>query len=479
MSFHEINLERANKYIEKNKHKIASSDYRPNYHFATPVGWLNDPNGFIKYKGEYHLFYQFHPYDAYWGPMHWGHAKSKDLINWEELPVALAPSEFYDNDEQGGCFSGTSIEKDDKLFVFYTGTVTKKNQSIQTQCLAISEDGINFEKHKSNPIIQVDYPGVATDNFRDPKVWEANGLYHMIVGVSIDGKGNALYYTSENLIDWDLKGPFVEYNEDLGTMWECPDFFSLDDKAILLFSPMGLKNNINLYLVGRMDYKKGKFIFENKGKIDNGFDFYAPQTLKDENNRRLMIGWQNGWEWMPWWENFGPTSEYSDWCGTMSLPREITLKGTELMFSPISNISSYVKNKFYFEDVFVWKKKNKLISQINESFIMSIKLDDCTGKLSIMIENDEKMIDEITFSDGVFEYKSKNNPFGKNGNSMNLKNEKELLIFSDSSSLEVFGVETGKSFSLNSFMNTGKRNISINSEQPNIIKKIEIKEIRI
>lgn len=235
MDLHEQRIAEANIYLNQYRDKISQSQYRQNYHFCTPVGWLNDPNGFIQYRGEYHLFYQFHPYKPYWGAMYWGHAKSKDLIHWEHLPVALAPSESYDDHEKGGCFSGTAIEKDGRLYIFYTGTILQGEKVIQTQCLAISEDGVKFTKYAGNPIIEADYPGVTPENFRDPKVWKHNGRYHMIVGTSISGRGNALYYTSDNLVDWELSGPFVDYQGNYGTMWECPDFFRIGEKAVLLF----------------------------------------------------------------------------------------------------------------------------------------------------------------------------------------------------------------------------------------------------
>ncbi|EAC9468344.1 glycoside hydrolase family 32 protein, partial [Listeria monocytogenes] len=110
-------LDKANRFIEMMRGKV-NPQYRQNYHFSAPIGWINDPNGFIYYKGHYHLFYQYYPYDSRWGPMHWGHARSSDLVHWEDLPVALAPDQPYDS---GGCFSGSAIERDGKLYLFYTG----------------------------------------------------------------------------------------------------------------------------------------------------------------------------------------------------------------------------------------------------------------------------------------------------------------------------------------------------------------------
>ena len=161
---------KANQYIDENREKV-NQLYRGAFHLLPPIGWMNDPNGFVYFRGEYHLFYQFYPYDSVWGPMHWGHAKSKDLLHWEELPVALAPSESYDKD---GCFSGSAIVKDDKLYLLYTGHVDDEEKREETQCLAVSTDGITFEKLPTNPVIHAQHiEGIADiADFRDPKVFE-------------------------------------------------------------------------------------------------------------------------------------------------------------------------------------------------------------------------------------------------------------------------------------------------------------------
>ena len=128
---------------------------RQHYHLMPQCGWMNDPNGLIYFKGQYHVFYQTNPYSGFWDSMHWGHAVSKDLLHWEYLPLALAPSEVYDDFQKGGCFSGSAIEHDGKMYLFYTATANHGHGNVQTQCLAISEDGIHFEKYTGNPLITV------------------------------------------------------------------------------------------------------------------------------------------------------------------------------------------------------------------------------------------------------------------------------------------------------------------------------------
>ncbi len=136
-------VEKANAYIQAEKGNV-NSIFKPQAHLTPETGWINDPNGFVYFRGEYHLFYQFNPYESVWGPMHWGHAKSKDLVNWEHLPVALAPDKDYDKD---GCFSGSAIVKDDVLWLMYTGHIVNEDGTVsQVQNMAFSTDGIHFEK---------------------------------------------------------------------------------------------------------------------------------------------------------------------------------------------------------------------------------------------------------------------------------------------------------------------------------------------
>jgi len=149
---------------------------RMKYHFEPQSGWMNDPNGLVYFRGQYHAFFQHNPYDTKWGPMHWGHAVSDDLLTWKELPIALTPDMPYENG--GGCFSGSAVVKDDLLYLFYT-SVSKEFG--QTQSLATSADGIHFQKYEQNPIIR-SFPPDGSKEFRDPKVTLINGIYYMVVG---------------------------------------------------------------------------------------------------------------------------------------------------------------------------------------------------------------------------------------------------------------------------------------------------------
>ncbi|MCC8167950.1 MAG: glycoside hydrolase family 32 protein, partial [Clostridiales bacterium] len=231
-------LREARKYEELASKKI-TDDERPAFHLSARAGWMNDPNGFSYYDGKYHMFYQYHPYDCNWGPMHWGHAVSEDLLHWEYLPAALAPDEPYDRD---GCFSGSAVElSDGRQLLMYTG-VTKSHgedgsmREIQAQCLAVG-NGTDYKKYESNPVLdENDLPeGGSKYDFRDPKIWKkADGSYACVVGNRAkDGSGQILLFHSPDGFQWKFEKILVANYNRFGRMWECPDFFELEGKWVL------------------------------------------------------------------------------------------------------------------------------------------------------------------------------------------------------------------------------------------------------
>ena len=192
--------------------------WKNKYHISPEFGLLNDPNGLIYWNNEYHVFYQLNPNGCEHKTKCWAHIKSKDFVNWEVLPIALKPEDWFDKD---GCYSGSAIEKDGKLYLLYTGNV--KNNGIREayQCLAVSEDGINFEK-KGPVIHDKDIPIGYTRHFRDPKISEKNGIYTMVIGAQrIDLTGTIVVFTSENLIVWNFEGEIIK--NEFGYMCECQD----------------------------------------------------------------------------------------------------------------------------------------------------------------------------------------------------------------------------------------------------------------
>ncbi|MFC4972217.1 glycoside hydrolase family 32 protein [Paenibacillus sp. GCM10023248] len=299
---------------------MGDDSYRLRYHLMPPAGWMNDPNGLIYYQNEYHAFYQHYPYESSWGPMHWGHAKSKDLVNWEHLPVALAPSETYDAGETGGygCWSGSAVDDDGVLTLIYTGHVDGRTPT-EVQCLATSGDGVIFRKEAGNPVV-AGPPEEGGFGFRDPKVWRHDGAWYMVVGYGKDGLGKALLYTSPNLRNWRYLGAAAESDGTMGDMWECPDLFPLGtgDDHVLIISPMNMGATKTMYMTGSLNYETGVFERRYAERLDYGFDFYAPQTFADDSGRRILFGWMNIWgARMP--------EQERGWMGAFTLPRELTL----------------------------------------------------------------------------------------------------------------------------------------------------------
>ncbi len=322
--------------------------YRPKYHYTSEKGWINDPNGFSIYGDKYHLFAQHNPHDSKWGPMHWAHAVSDDLIKWEHKPIVLSPTQEYENEL--GCFSGTAIEENGKHIIMYTGCSGKIGEPLtQTQCIAIG-DGTTYEKIAQNPVIDgKDLPSfVKTTDFRDPKLFKIGEDYYALMGAMVAEKkiGTMLLYKSKDLLSWEYVGETYRACENglMGIVFECPDIFKLGDKYIILTSPIDMPaqgdkyTNVSsaIYFVGDMDFTTGKFTADYYDEIDTGFDFYAPQSLEDKNGDRIMIAWAQMWE-----RNFVTDQLNRGWAGAMSIPRVITLENKKLYQRPVKSLEKY------------------------------------------------------------------------------------------------------------------------------------------
>lgn len=340
-------LQRARQYEEREKKQVPEGQ-KPDFHFCSPIGWINDPNGFSCFDGEYHLFFQYHPYSTKWGPMHWGHAKTKDFIRWELLPAALAPDQGYDGQ---GCFSGSALEWEGRQYLMYTGVMETTGPdgepvTRQIQCMA-DGDGTDYEKWDCNPVIRADRlpAGSFPEDFRDPKIWkEEDGFYAVIGSRSEDTSGQIAMFHSEDLRNWKLVTVLDRSRNRYGKMWECPDFFPLGGQHVLITSPQfmeakGLEfhnGNGTIYLVGTYDPETHAFCrtVQEARAIDYGLDFYAPQTLLAPDGRRVMIGWMKNWD-------NDLTPEAFKWSGFMTIPRELFLKDGRLYQLPVRELENY------------------------------------------------------------------------------------------------------------------------------------------
>lgn len=308
---------------------------KPVYHYKPAKGWVNDPNGLVFFKGYYHIFYQHAPdFETPWKqPMHWGHARTKDFINWEELPVALCPDKPYDD---RGCWSGTATVKDDTLYLFYASMCRPKGaeKSVSTVSAAYSTDGIHFEKYENNPVISR-YPSDGGPDFRDPAVCRADDGYYLVMasGNPETGTGRLLLYKSGDLFDWEYKGIMCEWPNCKFT--ECPSLVQAGDRYLLSASvcPVDKKHYFSI-MFGR--FSGEKFISEQSGEIDKGPDQYAGQIFRDHRGRNLLISWIPGWSYNGYAEKD---------VGCMSVPREIKLVDGDVCGYPVEELQYLLKDE--------------------------------------------------------------------------------------------------------------------------------------
>lgn len=482
------NIEKAQREIDSKKNIVENGKMRQRYHFMAQCGWMNDPNGLIYFNGKYHFFFQYNPYGEFWDSMHWGHAISSDMLHWEYLPLALAPSEPYDNYQRGGCFSGSAIEYNGKLVLMYTGTTNEGNGPEQTQNIAYSEDGIHFEKYEGNPVVRAP-EGVPGDLFRDPKVWKYKNMFYMVCGASREGKGQALLYQSEDLLHWAFVNVLAESRGEWGYMWECPDFYQVGDKYVLTFSPMGAGDHTSVYLIGDFDYETGKFNCCSSDEIDWGFDYYAPQSFETPDGRRIMVGWANEWEWMPLWKDWGPTYK-EGWCGSFTFPREVgIMESGKLQFVPIREIKSLRNNPQRISELVVTETEKEITAGDGVSFEIKMKID---------LEKTDAEKFEMDFRCGegkktecIFDFKSAEMSVnrseadgwsrGTSRSVMYLKGKKELdvHVLSDQSSIEIFTDQYQNNHSNNIFAGNAQNKVKIRAYGGNVVlKDIETYELK-
>lgn len=324
-------LEKATAAARANAEAVRRSPHALNYHIAAPSGWINDPNGLVRFGGRYHVFYQHYPYEPKWGPMHWGHVSSTDLAHWRHEPVALAPDQPYEK----GCFSGSAVDDDGVLTLIYTAH-DDANPIKETQCIARSRDGVTFEKSPLNPVIP-SFPEGCANDFRDPKVWKQDGRWQLVAGTIHDGKGCVVLYSSDDLEHWEYRGIMCESDGTLGSMWECPNFCRVDGQDVLIISPMQMPGHKNLAIFGKFDCPSGKMTIDHWQELDLGEDFYAAQVMTD-GDRTLLIGW------MDMWGKPYPTQK-DLWAGALTIPRELSVRDGRLLQTPAKELEALRREK--------------------------------------------------------------------------------------------------------------------------------------
>lgn len=452
-------LEKGNKYILDNIKKV-NNQFRLKYHMMPPFGWMNDPNGVIHYKNEYHVFYQFYPYDSKWGPMHWGHSISNDLITYKDLDIALAP----DLDDETGCFSGGAIlnqSNKEELLLFYTKHYEENKIKKESQNIARSIDGVNFIKDKVVAIDTDNIPNNADKiEFRDPNPVYVNGNYYILIGSrDNNGKGQILVYKSSDLKEYTYHftiGP----NEFTGVMGECPDYFSIDGYGVILFSTIELEKeenrfknvNSSLYMIGEIDLEKKICNIDRIEEIDKGHDFYAPQTLLDNEGRRVMISWMEMWN-----KKYYTHENGHDWCGAMTIPRTLSIVDGLLNQYPVKTISDYYGNVVEFNERLINKQCD---------IILNLKPHDCVIKFENPSDSNDYF--EIGQRENKVYLDSTNVLLDKQDlrkTTFYYLDEYELRILIDTSSVEIF-VDNGKeAITSRMFMDCEKYKVKISSKE--------------
>lgn len=316
---------------------------KPAYHFLPPTdSWLNDPNGLIFWRGQYHLFYQWNPDAPSWGNIHWGHAVSDDLLRWEHLPAALAPSDDFD---RSGCWSGCAVEHGGRLCLIYTASRNYDPVTDQADIqirLATSEDGVNFVKHPK-PLVEWDWGstvgGRALCGFRDPVVWREDGVWKMTVGVGLEGQGGAAaLYASKDLLEWEFLGFLAEgdLNSETpiwtGSVWECSQLVPFAGGAALLMSVwFKRRGEYTAYLSGR--YAHNHLEIVGGTRLDWGNSLYAPQAFQGPGGEWVMFGWLT--EKCP-----ADVLKAQGWAGCISVPRVLSYHDGRLSQRPARQLEA-------------------------------------------------------------------------------------------------------------------------------------------
>lgn len=315
-------------------------DFRQKYHMMPPVGWMNDPNGLIKFNGRYHLFYQFNPYAAHSGVMLWGHFISEDLIGYSDKGAAIVPDK-----EHVSIFSGGATEYGEKLAAVYTEHYECGGDRREEVYMALSSDGINFSKGV-RVFDNDDLPeGISRSDFRDPFPVKTDDGYYVFVGGKLvkENKGIIVVLGGSGLEKLEYKftiGPFYE----LGDMGECPCYRKIDGKDVIIASGCNVPRrgndfanvNSSVFIVGKIDFEGKSFAAESIREIDKGDAFYAPQLINGDD-RSVMVAWHEMWG-KPY-----PTSDMNHgWAGCFTIPRELRVKDGEVFQSPISELEKYL-----------------------------------------------------------------------------------------------------------------------------------------
>lgn len=421
-----------NKEIMENRERIKNAKWRQRFHIEPPDGWLNDPNGLSFYKGEYHVYFQYSPIAADGHtPRGWGHYHGADLMHMGYDKAVMMPDIPEDSH---GVYSGSAIENDGVLHIFYTGNVKMEGDYDYVTAgrganviHVTTADGSEVSE-KQVLLRNCDYPDFCSCHVRDPKVWKEDEVWKMVLGArTLDDEGCVLVYESADLINWKYTGKV--YKEGYGYMWECPDYFELGGKGFLSTCPQGLPHyetkwqNLNesgyFPVEGRLeDSRLGEF-----AEWDMGFDFYAPQTFLDPQGRRILIGWLG-------MDNrvYGNATTELGWQHCLTIPREVTLgENGRLRQYPVAEFDALRKGERRHADGCTAKYALPLEICGEPTADFTITLD---GKLELRFDKAKQLL-TMKFSDEKY-------GCGRGTRNAVVANVSSIRLIADMSSIEVY-----------------------------------------
>ena len=437
--------------------RVSAGPWRQKFHLMPPCGWMNDPNGLCWHRGNYHVYYQYSPFNVGGGLSFWGHWSSPDLLRWTQQPVLLCPDQPWD---LHGVYSGSALVENDTMYLFYTGNVRhlgdydyiNEGRGSNT-ALGISRDGIHLDA-KAVLMENKDYPPDISNHVRDPKVWKQDGKYYMTLGARTrEGCGEVLIYQSDDLRRWEHIN-VIATPEPFGYMWECPDLFQVDGQYILAASPQGIKpyGHIaqNVYSCGYFplygDFR-GEYTLGEYQELDCGFDYYAQQSFAAPDGRRIALGWMG----MPDADYSNPTVD-SGWQHCLSVPRELHWANGRLTVWPVRELEQLRQNTRAIAFSGAARQEAGLAADL--------ELQNCGDRLTLAVEGavsirweDGRLVLSLDESCG----------FGRTVRTAAVPRLHSLRLLLDSSSLELF-INGGEQIMTSRFYLKGRRFLHFEGE---------------
>ncbi|HWX19385.1 MAG TPA: glycoside hydrolase family 32 protein [Candidatus Binatia bacterium] len=424
---------RATAAVEAAAPRAQADPARPVFHVTSPAQWINDPNGPIFHQGFYHLFYQLHPFSDASGPKYWGHVRSRDLVKWEPLPIALWPSsESGEAEIWSGC---CTLNGRGEPMIFYTSIARGRSAMDHAEQWAATSDDtlLHWRKSPANPVLTEALHGEKKIyDWRDPFVFHDGRNTFLITGGNLNqakgGQAVVNIYHAENpeLTQWTYRGVLFQHPDPEARTAECPNFFRLGKRWVLVVSPYGKVQ----YFMGDFDATTCRFQPRARGVLDSGPNFYAPNTMQVPDGRHLVWGWVNGF----------PGGH--GWNGCLSLPRQLSLsRDGQLRQSPAPQLSKLRGKPIKWRNLSLADHDQVLSLPKTNTLELSIRIDLQTAEaVALEFRSSDKQARpvELRFNGSELTVMGVKKPLPLAGNAEELS----LRIFLDRSVLEVFANET-------------------------------------